>query len=123
MDKSKRRKKTAIKRIKIALFKDNRLKHRRLGEGASRKMDDEKYEAECIEDLASTDGRRHESVMYLANRIKQRGLLSIANYNRIKRGKTFIKSITTVLNRERLKKIRSRKAKCHSEGKWLFSTK
>lgn len=117
--KSVNRRQNAIKRIKHLLIENNRIKLRKLGAGPNCKMDsdDETYVAECIEDMASTDGRRHESVMYPANRIKQRHRLSIANHNRLKRGKALIKSVTTVLNRGRPKNIRSRQSKCHSVGK------
>ena len=118
------RRKKAEKRIKLSLIEENRVKKRKLGAGRKSLIteSDEDFVGDAIEEHASVDGRRKEGVLYLARRLKQKDLLTIANYRMLQKGKQAIKSVTTVLNRGKPKNIRSKQAKQH-KGKWLFCTK
>ena len=49
--------------------------------------------------------------------------MSLARYSLLRRGKKLIKSATTVTNRGKPKNVRSRAAKSHRNGKWLWCTK
>ena len=64
-------------------------------------------------------GGRHDTVMYVNQRVKKRDLLNIANYKLLQLGRKLIKSSTTVYNRSRPRNVRSLQAKRHL-GNWLF---
>ena len=116
---SARRKQKAVRRIALSLVQCVRLKRRRAGAGAKRKMSEEEeiFLSECIEERASIHGRRSEGVLFYGKRLKQKDLLSIVNYKRLKMGKDVLKSAKTVLNRGRPRNKRSLQAKCHNVGK------
>ena len=119
---SARRKQKAVRRIALSLVQCVRLKRRRAGAGAKRKMSEEEeiLLSECIEERASIHGRHSEGVLFYGKRLKQKDLLSIVNYKRLKMGKDVLKSAKTVLNRGHPRNKRSLQAKCHYVGKWLF---
>ncbi len=123
-DKSKQRFRQMLKRTATSLAEENRLKRRKLGAGAHRKLDseDEEFIAKSIEDKACYHGRRHDTVMYTNRRVKVRDLMNIANHSLTRRGKKHIKSAITAWNRLRPRNKRSRQAKLHI-GKGLFCTK
>lgn len=115
-DKYSRQKFNAIARRKAEnLIKENRLKNRKSGAGAKRKLDeqDEELIAKAIEQKTTVHGRRHDMVLYYHKRLKLDDMLSIANYYRMQQGKELIKSATTVYNRAKPKKMRSLQAKRH----------
>ena len=122
---SARRKQKAVRRIALSLVQCVRLKRRRAGAGAKRKMSEEEeiFLSECIEERASIHGRHSEGVLFYGKRLKQKDLLSIVNYKRLKMGKDVLKSAKTVLNRGRPRNKRSLQAKCHNVGKWLFCSR
>ncbi|CAC5384653.1 unnamed protein product [Mytilus coruscus] len=84
--------------------------------------DDEDFIANAIEIKSSAHGRRQDTVLYLNHRVKLEDLLSIANYNLIRRGKKLLKSAKTVHLRARPRKINTIEGKRH-KGNWLFCTK
>ena len=86
---SARRKQKAVRRITLSLVQCVRLKRRRAGTGAKRKMSEEEeiFLSECIEERASIHGRCSEGVLFYGKRLKQKDLLSILNYKRLKMGK------------------------------------
>ncbi|XP_035659798.1 uncharacterized protein LOC118404665 [Branchiostoma floridae] len=102
----------------------NRIKQRSLGAGTEPKLDseDEEWIAKCIEDKTTVHGRRHESVLYTHHRVKSRDLLRLANYRRLQRGATLIRSVSTVAVRSRPTNVRSKQAKRH-KGKGLWCSK
>lgn len=53
--------KQGVKRIADNLLEETRIKCRKLGQGAHRKVDsnDEEFVVKCIEDKATSHGRRH----------------------------------------------------------------
>lgn len=75
--------------------------------------DDEEYIKRAIEDKSTADGTRHDSVLYINKRAKKKDFLSIANYHLYRKGKTLIKSSTTVLNRGRPRNKSSRSRRNH----------
>lgn len=115
----------AMKRIKLAILEENRVKRRHKGAGPHPKLlgDDEDFISQCIEDHAAVDGRRKEGVLYYARRLKKKDLLTITNYHLLQSGRAAIKSATTITNRARPKNIRSIQAKRNHRGKWLFCSK
>ena len=119
------RRNKSVRRIALSLTEKWRMKRRRPGAGAKRKMteEEEQFVAECIEEKASIHGRRSEGVLFYNKRIKQKDLLSLVNCKRMKMGKTLLKSATTVLNGARPRNKRTLQAKRHSVGKWLFCSK
>ena len=86
---SARRKQEAVRRIALSLVQCVRVKRRRAGAGAKRKMSEKEeiFLSECIEERASIHGRRTEGVLFYGKRLKQKDLLSIVNYKRLKMGK------------------------------------
>ena len=54
--------------------------------------EEEIFLSECIEERASIHGRRSERVLFYGKRLKQKDLLSIVNYKRLKMGKDVLKS-------------------------------
>ena len=108
---NERQLKQAIKRTADRLIEENRVKRRRLGQGAHRKLDDEdeSFVARCIENETSAHGRRHDKVLYTHKRVKKVNLLGIVNYNHIQRGLPLIKSASTVYNRGKAGKKSHRK--------------
>ena len=114
-----------IRRQVGQLLELNRLKKRkRTNQGPKQKIDDEleEFVAKSIEDKATYHGRRHDTVMYVNQRVKKRDLLNIANYKLLQLGRKLIKSSTTIYNRSRPRNVRSLQAKRHL-GNWLFCFK
>lgn len=111
-----------VKRLTKKLVGEKRTKHRKSGAGAKSKLDseDEEFITKAIETMGSAHGRRHDSVLYLNNRLKCKDLLSVANHNLAKRGKRLIKSAQTVMSRSKPKKINTREGKKHKG--WYFSS-
>lgn len=107
--------KQCVRRLRDKLIKENRLKSRRLGAGPKPLMDsdDEVYVAASIEAKSSVHGRRKDAVLYFNHRIKSEDLLSIANYNLLRRGKKMIKSSRTVSLRSRPRRINTREGQRH----------
>ncbi|CAC5384100.1 unnamed protein product [Mytilus coruscus] len=116
--------KQATKRLAKKLIAENRIKSRRLGAGPKPLLDsdDEDFIARAIESKSSAHGRRHDSIMYLNHRVTSFPLLSIANYNLIRRGKHMIRSARTVWLRGRPRRVNTIEGKRHC-GKWLFCAK
>jgi hypothetical protein len=106
------------------LAEANRLKRRKYGAGAKRKLDsdDENFIAKCIEEKGEAHGRRTDSVIYGAKRVKYDDLLNLTNYNLAKKGKPLIKSKSTVQLLSKPRNSRSRQAKFH-HGRGLFCTR
>lgn len=113
-----------MNRIADNLLEENRIKRRKLGQGAYRKVDsdDEEFLVKCIEDKATSHGRRHDSVLYLNHRVKAKDLKNTVNHFKEKHGKKLIRSNTTIYNRSRPRNKRSIQAKRHI-GKGLFCAK
>lgn len=105
----------AARRRAQNLINENRLRNRKAGAGAKRKLDDidEELIAKAIEQKSTVHGRRHDMVLYYNKRVKRDDLLNIANYNLLERGKQMIKSATTVYNRAKPKRMRSLQATKH----------
>jgi hypothetical protein len=116
--------KQGVKRIADKIVEENRTKHRKLGQRASRKVDsdDEEFIVKCIEDKATAHGRRHDSVLYLNHRMKTKDFRDTVNYHRTELGKKPIRSSTTIYNRSRPKNKRSLQSRRHI-GKGLFCAK
>jgi len=97
------------------LIEENRMRKRAAGAGAKRKLDelDEELIAKAIEQKTTAHGRRHDMVLYYHKRVKRDDLLNIANYNLLQRGKSMIKSATTVYNRAKPKRKTSLQAQKH----------
>ncbi|CAB3997160.1 RNA-directed DNA polymerase from transposon X-element [Paramuricea clavata] len=76
--------KQGVKRIADKIVEENRTKRRKLGQGASRKVDsdDEEFIVKCIKDKATAHGRRHDSVLYLNHRMKTKDFRDKVNYHR-----------------------------------------
>ena len=112
-DKQKHR--NCVKRLADKLIDENRIKSRSLGAGAKPLLDseDELFIANAIENKSSAHGRRQNTVLYLHHRVKLEDLLSIANYNLIKRGKRLIRSAKTVHLRSRPRKINTIEGRKH----------
>ena len=112
---SKQKFNAAARRRAINLINENRLRNRKAGAGAKRKLDDidEELIAKAIEQKTTVHGRRHDMVLYYHKRVKRDDLLNIANYHLLERGKQMIKSATTVYNRSKAKRIRSKQADRH----------
>lgn len=107
--------KQATKRLSKKLIAENRIKSRRLGAGPKPLLDsgDEDFIARAIESKSSAHGRRHDSIMYLNHRVTSKDLLSIANYNLIRRGKHMIRSARTVWLRGRPRRVNTIEGKRH----------
>ena len=86
----------AARRRAQNLVNENRLRNRKAGAGAKRKLDDidEELIAKAIEQKTTVHGRRHDMVLYYHKRVKRDDSLNIANYNLVERGKQMIKSAT-----------------------------
>jgi len=112
---SKQKFNAAARRRANNLVNENRLRNRKPGAGAKRKLDDvdEELIAKAIEQKTTVHGRRHDMVMYYHKRVKRDDLLSIANYHLLERGKQMIKSATTVYNRSKPRRMRSKQASRH----------
>ena len=118
---SKQKFRQCVKRLAQQLVKENRVKLRKAGAGAKSLLDseDETFIANAIESKTSAHGRRHDTVMYLNHRVKSEDLLSIANYNLMKRGKKLIKSAKTVQLRARPKSVKTIEGKKH-KGNFIY---
>lgn len=116
--------KQGVKRIADNLLEETRIKRRKLGQGAHGKVDsdDEEFVVKCIEDKATSHGRRHDSVLYLNHRVKAKDFRGTVNYFRARLGKKLIRSNTTIYNRSRPKNSRSLQSKKHI-AKGLFCAK
>lgn len=116
--------KQGVKRIADNLLEETRIKRRKLGQGAHSKVDsdDEEFVVKCIEDKATSHGRRHDSVLYLNHRVKAKDFRGTVNYFRARLGKKLIRSNTTIYNRSRPKNSRSLQSKKHI-AKGLFCAK
>ncbi len=113
----------AVKRIAESLLDENRVKRRKLGAGAKRKLDDSDEDdiANLIQEKTTAHGRRHDTILYTGHSIRKKHLLGIANYVRATKGKSTIKSSTTVYNRGRPRNLRSRQAAKHiGKSLWCF---
>ena len=112
---SKQKFNAAARRRAEHLINENRLRNRKSGAGAKRKLDDidEELIAKAIEQKTTLHGRRHDMVLYYHKRVKRDDLLNIANYHLLQQGKKMIKSATTVYNRAKPKRVRSLQAKKH----------
>ena len=117
--------KKAVKRLKLALLEDNRVKRRKSGGGRKSALtsEDEDFISQCIEEHAAVDGRRKKDVLYFARRLKQKDLLSIMNFHLLEKGRQAIKSAKTIMNRSCPHNKRSVQAKKNHRGKWLFCSK
>ena len=73
--------KTAIRRGARTLVNESKLRSRKTGAGAKRKLDemDKELISKPIEQKITVRGRRHDMVMYYQKRLKRDDLLSIAN--------------------------------------------
>ena len=116
--------KRAIRRIKLSLLHENRVKRRKSGAGSKLKMlpEDELFLSQCIEEHASVDGRRKEGILYFSRRLKQKDLLSVVNFRLREQGRAAIKSAQTIMNRACPHKRKTVEAKNH-RGQWLFCSK
>ena len=83
---------------------------------------DERCIMQCIEEKATAHGRRHDPVMHLNHRVKNKDFLKLANKSRLSRGLKPIKSATTAFNRACPRNKRSIQAKRHG-GLGLFCSK
>ena len=112
---SKQKFNAAARRRANNLVNENRLRNRKPGAGAKRKLDDvdEELIAKAIEQKTTVHGRRHDMVLYYHKRVKRDDLLSIANYHLLEQGKQMIKSATTVYNRSKPRRMRSKQASRH----------
>ena len=106
------------------IIRERRLKLKNRGRGRKTLMDevDERFLLECISSRATAYGRRHDSVMYLNNRVKKADFAKIVNISRKKRNLPLIKSSTAVYNRSRPHNKRSIQANRHI-GLGLFCCK
>ena len=122
--KFEKKRKAAAKRIALSLIERCRLKKRNAGAGAKVKMgeEEEQFLAECLEERASIHDRRSEGILFYGKQIKQKDLLSIVNYKRLKMGRSVLKSAITVVNRARPRNKRSIQAQ-HHIGKSLFCSR
>ena len=115
--------KQATKRLAAKLVKENRIKARKLGAGAQPLLDskEEEFVGNGIVSKSTTLGRRKDAALYLNNRVKCEGLLSLTNYSLYKRGNRLIKSATTIymFGRPRLNTIEGRRHR----GAMLFAPK
>ena len=98
---SRKRYQQSKRRLAKGLLEENRVKRRKISQGAPKALEteDEEFIQKAIEDKSTTHGRRHDAVLYLNHRVKKKDFLPIANYRLFCRGKKLIKSATTVLNR------------------------
>lgn len=98
------------------------MKHRKLGQGAHRKVDsdEEEFVVKCIEDKATSHGRRHDSVLYLNDRVKVKDFRGTVNYFRVRLGKKLLRSNTTIYNGSRRK--RAQKVKMNYWILWMQAT-
>ena len=57
---------------------------REASSGRSKSLDeeDEKFIQGCIENKATSHGRRHDAVLYMNHRVKKNDFLKLANYSR-----------------------------------------
>ena len=113
-----------VRRTQQNIIKEERLGLRRKGAGRKAMLDseDENFLLHCIETKSTAHGRRHDEVMYVGHRIKKKDFLRLINHSLRSRGKSTVKSATTVLNRARPKNIRSVQSK-HHLGQGLFCCK
>ena len=105
-------------------FERNRIKRRKLGSGAPRKLDDEDEEflRGYVEADSTSHGRRHDQVGYVNKGRKLECLHEVLNEKRASEGKMPIKSKTTIYNRARPKRYGTKQAKLHI-GKSYFCWK
>lgn len=84
----------------LHVVNENRLRNRKAGAGAKRKLDDvdEELIAKAIEQKTTVHGRKHDMILCYHKRVKRDDLLNIVNYHLLQRGKEMIKSTTTVYN-------------------------
>ena len=77
-------------RLASGLIECNCTCRRSLGSGRKALIDDEceDYIAKCIEEKASSHGRRSDTVLYTGRRVRKADLLSIANYKLCEQGKS-----------------------------------
>ena len=120
----KRRFENSAKRIALDLIKESKIKNRKQGAGAKRKIDEdiELAIAKAIEEKSVAYGRQHDLVLYCNQRVKARDLLGVANYCLKEKDKSEIKSHVTVFNRARPKRLGTGQDKRHI-GSGLFCTK
>lgn len=114
----------AAKRKAAQLIEDNRIKRRKLGAQRPKEMDEdeEQYLLKAIDEMSTTHGRRHDTVLYLHHRVKSRDMLRIVNHRREMKGKRPLKAVSTVLARGKPKRISSIQSKRHL-GQSLFCCK
>ena len=113
-----------IKHTANTEFERNRIKRRKLGSGAPRKLDDEDEEflRGYVEADSTSHGRRHDQVGYVNKGRKLECLHEALNEKRASEGKMPIKSKTTIYNRARPKRYGTKQAKLHI-GKSYFCWK
>ena len=113
---SKQKFNQSVKRLSQKFIMENKLKGRKLGAGARRRLDDEEFIARAVESKSTSHGRRHYAILYTGHRVKYRDLLSLANHSLYKKGKRLIRSASTVYNRGRPERINSVQAKKNTLG-------
>ena len=106
-----------------SITEEQRIKRRRLGQGRSETIDDdeEEFVARCIEAKATYHGRRKET-MFLSRRVRCKYLLRIVNKRREEKEKAHFKSVASVWNRSKPRRIDTIQAFRH-KGKGLWSCK
>ena len=78
--------------------------------------------ASVSEDKTTVHGRRHETVLYTHHRVKERDLLKLANYRRLKQGLPLIRAVSTVACRARPTRLHSVQSRRHVSIKNIFRT-
>ena len=63
--------------------------------------------------MPTCHGRRHDTVLYLHRRVMAKDILRIVNHRRATKGKSPLKTVSTVLTRGRSKRESSIQAKRH----------
>ena len=116
----------AVKRKSMYLAEEHRFKRRKPGTGRKRKLDSdaEDFIVQCIEHKgdAAAHGRRHDSVIYCAKRMKYDDLFDEVNNFQESRNKETIKSSSTIRLLSKPRKKNSRQSKFH-HGRGLFCTR
>ena len=113
-----------VVRTAKSITEEHRIKRRRLGQGRPETIDDdeEEFVARCIEAKATYHGRRKETTVFLNRRVRCKDLLRIVNKRKEEKEKSPIKSVTSVWNRSKPRRIDTIQAFKH-KGKGLWSCK
>ena len=75
--------------------------------------DDERIFEQCIIDTTTAHGRRHDSVSYFNQRVKNKDFLKIVNHHRKQKSKILLKSAASIFDRSCPFNKRLNKAKNH----------